>query len=704
VKEANVNTAEAGSTSTRGTRGRGSHDSVRGGRGRGTERGRGGFRGSRGGAPNGTRATGQTSVPTAEAWDGTTTTATVPEAKDEALTTVQPTTTQITEPEAPKVAASQQAPPQKTWASIFQTTKPLPKPALAAVPKPAVPPPKPEESTPVPPEIPSIEPVAEAVVEAEELPIPPVADEVTEEVPSPPVETPGLAPDKPLEDSGSDSNLAPSKDELTRDNVEHLPDTSHPPPTETAASTVASSRDIGSTVGVATPLNTSTQLPVSRPAVGGYATTALKATSGAHRSASFQRRLMEQQEAVVMPSNHAVDRAAVQFGSLGLNGDVVDSLDVDEDREEAETRPQPPQHSPVAQPRASLPPAPRQGTQAVETPAQEPVPTPKQAPGLPSVPQQQPQLQQQPQQQQQQQPSSHHSPSGPLGSQAMQNQGSQSNQQYSQFGRYGQTGIQTEQSGPPQKPYDPFGQQAPQSNQFDYASQQQNQGQSQQPSQAISSGPDSFGSQYFTTDQQRNAYQQYYQSYTQNAPSQQEAGSAQQRSGSAFGAGPADSAFPQSQQPQVCFPTYNPLPRRRPSLASLVILQFYLMLNCSHLPDTTTPRTVVRPRRILLSEDNIQAVPRHKINTSNNRMHSQATLEDTHTVILITAIPIMGTTWASIAVMVKGATVVSVEKACTANPTITACLHRLHLISTPPRPQMSAALAANLRYTGAMAG
>jgi hypothetical protein len=136
----------------------------------------------------------------------------------------------------------------------------------------------------------------------------------------------------------------------------------------------------------------------------------------------------------------------------------------------------------------------------------------------------------------------------------MQNQGSQSNQQYNQFSRYGQASIQSEQAAPPQKPYDAFGQQAPQSHQFDYAN-QQSQGPSQQPTQSLSSAaPDSFGSQYFTSDQQRNAYQHYYQQqqqYNQNAPSQQEAGSAQQRTGSAFGAGPADSAFPQTQQPQT---------------------------------------------------------------------------------------------------------------------------------------------------------
>ena len=246
---------------------------------------------------------------------------------------------------------------------------------------------------------------------------------------------------------------------------------------------------------------------------------------------------MEQQEAVVMPGNHAVDRAAVQFGSMGL-GEGSDP-DVDEDREEAETRTQPPQHSPITQPKTSLPPAPRQASQ--DAPQQESAPTPKQAPGLPPVPQHQPSLQQ--------------SPSNPIGSQAMQNQGSQSNQPYNQFARYGQPGIHSEASAPPQKPYDPFGQQIPASNHsqsqnYDYP------GQSQAPSQpgAFSSAPDNYPSNYLTSEQ-RSQYQNYYGSYGQPiAQSQQEAGSAQQRTGSAFGSGPTDSAYSQSQIPQVSEP------------------------------------------------------------------------------------------------------------------------------------------------------
>ena len=54
-----------------------------------------------------------------------------------------------------------------------------------------------------------------------------------------------------------------------------------------------------------------------------------------------------------MPGNRdQVDRAAVQFGAFSLN----DEDDIDGDREEPETRPQPPEDSPITHPRTSLPP------------------------------------------------------------------------------------------------------------------------------------------------------------------------------------------------------------------------------------------------------------------------------------------------------------------------------------------------------------
>ncbi|KAF2263716.1 hypothetical protein CC78DRAFT_581096 [Lojkania enalia] len=548
VKDAGTAAMDAGPTSRGETRrGRGG-DSVRGGRGRGTERGRGGFRGSRGGAANGARPAAATSVPTVESpvWE---TSAVSNDAKenDQVATGGQTTATHVPDPEAPKPAVA--APPKKTWASMFATPKPAPTP-----PKPIVqqPPPMKEELPTVPVETPAHDVAQEPTVEAEELPIPPVADEVPAEPLVAAEETPAAPPELD-EKSAPDVNIAPPKAELTKDNVEHLPDVSHPPATETAASTVAS-KDIGSVAGVATPLSLSGQPPIGRPAPGGFATTALKATGIVpHRSASFQKKHLEQQEAVVMPGNHAIDRATVQFGSMGLNGEL-DASDIDEDREEAETRTQPPQHSPVAQPRASLPPAPRQAPPAMEAQQQESQPTPKQAPGLPPV---------------QQQSISQQSPQNPLAAQAMLPQGSQGSQQYSQFGRYG-SGLPTDTSAPPQKPYDAFGQQAPQSSQYDYPSHQQNQNLTQQTPHsqagAFSSAPDAFASQYLTSDQQRSAYQNYYANYNQqNPPSQQEAGTAQQRTGSAFGSGPSDSTFPPSQQQQVRQASMQELRSTKPS-------------------------------------------------------------------------------------------------------------------------------------------
>jgi hypothetical protein len=526
-----------------GTRGGGRGDaprrgaeSVRGGRGRGTERGRGGLgavRGGRGGISTGPRAA--SSIPTTEspAWD---TTPAVAEPKEDAQA-AEPAK-EASEPKSTVEAAASAVAgaAKKTWASMFSAPKPAP-----ATPKPAEKTaPAAEDPAHVPDETPAHDVAQEPVAHAEELPIPPVADDVVEQSPLAFEDASKLTPDKFGEGSGPELTLTPSKDMLTEENVEHLPDVSNPPPTETAFSTVASSKDIGS--AVATPLSTTTQPPLGRPGIGGYATSALKATAtSGNRSASFQRKLKEQQEAVVMPGNHAVDRAAVQFGSLGL-GNTSD-LDVDEDREEAETREQPPQHSPVAQPRAALPPAPRQAPPATE-PAHESIPTPKQAPGLPLPSHQQPLSQQ--------------SPSNSLGGQAMQNQGSQSNHRYDQFGRYGQAGMQSEAAAPQQKPYDPFGQQIPsQSSQYDYPGQQSQQTQAHSQSGAFSSAPDNFSSQYLTSEQR---YQNYYGSGSygqQGAQSQQEAGSAQQRTGSAFGSGPNDSAFPQSQQQQQVRQPFN---------------------------------------------------------------------------------------------------------------------------------------------------
>ena len=309
-----------------------------------------------------------------------------------------------------------------------------------------------------------------------------------DEAPEPPPSEPSIA-------------LTPAKDELTETNLEQLPDTSHPIATATAASTTASTQD---------PRTASMNpTPAVRPGMGisGYAANAARATSSAGRTPSFVRRVMEQQEAVVMPPNHAVDRAAVQFGSMGLNGSAED-LDVDEDREEPMTRTPLQDDSPVA-PRASLPPPPPQA----QAPSEH-MPAPRQAPGLPPAPVQQ------------------------------SNSPQQASAYADQFARYGQSG---------QKAYDPFSQQHLQQ------SQPQSQAQAQpqepftnqiptQPQQIPSSAPNDYSS-YYSANQQRDAAQHAaYQNYYGYGQSQE----AQQRSGSAFGTS--------GQEPQSQYVTSRPQP------------------------------------------------------------------------------------------------------------------------------------------------
>lgn len=494
---------------SRPSRSRGGIDAARGGgRGRG-DRGRGGFRGgARGGAPgvaNGVRATTPKSVPTTEspAWDA------IPSAnkENESVDTnagegapggqwgsvIASEVTPNTASEGVKSSLIPDGGPKKTWASMFAKPKPAPAPA-----------PKPEADAP-----PIEEPELAALTPDMLEPTPPVG-----------IENEGMPEIAPVEPPIDDMTpaITPSKDELTEDNVEHLPDASNrPPPTETAASQVGSTRDIGS----ATPSvahQSIAQQPIGRPGLGGFATSALKATNPSGRSASFQRRILEQQEAVVMPdSSHSVDKATVQFGMMGLNGDAVD---VDEDREEAETRPQPPQQSPPSQPRASLPPAPRQPPPPESAP--EVMPTPKQTHGLPPAPQQ-------PLSQQQQSPN-------PIGAQL----GAQPTQAYNQFGRFGH---QPETGAPPQKQYDPFGQQAAQSPLDAYNSVQGQQQAGQSHLGGQSSAQNDYSS-YPTSDYQRNAYQTYYNNYgQQHSATQQDAGTTQQRAGSGFGSAPGDSGY-----------------------------------------------------------------------------------------------------------------------------------------------------------------
>ncbi|KAK5169876.1 RNAPII degradation factor [Saxophila tyrrhenica] len=552
VKEAPAAAGTTDKAAARGGRGRGGTDSVRGARGRASDRGRGGFRGGRGGhtTTNGTaKDAAAASVPTTEssAWDDSTTTNAAPtsnwddstaDASKAAGDAGQSAWGNVVTAEATPAAASEGAKstlipeggPKKSWASMF-----APKPAPPAAKKAPQQPPPAElvASGAVPP----ADSQAQEATKSDELPPAPVIQEPTPE-PTPSVEA--ATPEQPPSATqGQDLTDAPPKAPLTEENVEHIPDDSHPPSTATAASTAGSidPRNLTPMPGQ--------QAPIGRPPMGGYATSAYRATGVPGRSASYQRRVQEQQEAVVMPGHNAVDRATVQFGSMGLNGEP--GPDVDEDREEPETR-QAPQHSPPSQPRASLPPAPRQAPAAQEPAPAESLPTPKQAPGLPPASQ----LNQQ-QMQEAAMPSSLH------------NEPPQMNQSYNQYGRYGQQALQQDTAPQQQKQYDPFSHQA-QPSHYDPYGTSAHQSQQQLPQShsgfgGMSSAPNDM-SQYYTSNQHRSAYDNYYGSGygPQDARShasqgQQDAGQAQQRSTSGFGAGPTESAFAAQSQQQVSIPT-----------------------------------------------------------------------------------------------------------------------------------------------------
>lgn len=240
---------------------------------------------------------------------------------------------QAAPPPAAAATASASAPAAKTWASMLRQTAP-PKPVA------------PLKETPKP-----VEQTAPAVA----IPAEPRSSAVAEEETTPVAQKATIAPVAIIEEPA----LAPSKDDLTEVNLEQVVDDSQPPPTGTAASTAADSWDPRQSPvsSNATPLSAAQQQHLTRapvPLISGYAASAIKATTDRTvRTPSYQRRVLDQEEAVRMPGNREVDRAAVQFGAFNLND--ADE-DVDGEREDAETRPQPPADSPVSHPRASLPP------------------------------------------------------------------------------------------------------------------------------------------------------------------------------------------------------------------------------------------------------------------------------------------------------------------------------------------------------------
>lgn len=525
---------DGANTSGRGGRGRGSFEGARG-RGRDTERGRGAGRGFRGrGGINGSKApavdksatdSGPDPMANTTTSDGTSAWET-PGLSQEAMESnwdqqIPPTAASPDASSWEMVMPTEVAPPPvaepqthsskpdgtRSWASIFN--KPTPPPVRAkAEPAPTI-----QERPLEPPVEPEPEPIA---TEEAGLPPPVQVEEPASERPStPPPPEPNV-------------EITPSKDELTETNLEQVLDTSAPPATATAASTVATTHDPRSATTSVTPSHATQpyQAP-GRPALGGFATTAYKATAGSGRSSSFQRRILEQQEAVVMPGNHAVDRAAVQFGSMGLNS-PSDDLDVDDEREEAETRTQPPQHSPVA-PRATLPPVTQQ-------PSIDPIPTPRQAPGLPPAPQQ---------------PYTHQPSQTPVADQVKGPQSSQTTYPYNQFNnRYGPSVTQQETPAPAQKAYEPFGQQIQQQNTqsqpydgYPAQSQPANPPPQQTPQSHAGGLPSAqdFAAYYSSDPQRTSNYQNYYDHYGRPThQGQQDSSISQQRSGSAFGSTAAE--------------------------------------------------------------------------------------------------------------------------------------------------------------------
>ncbi|KAL2814242.1 hypothetical protein BDW59DRAFT_154473 [Aspergillus cavernicola] len=348
AKEVQSTPTEPATTTVRGGRGRGGFEGR--GRARG-DRGRGGRGGRAGAHANGTRAE-KPSVPVEI----------TPLAESVAATTVTPAAETAAETAAPETSTTAAAPEgtKKGWASLF--AKPaVPPQKKSAAPAPA-PVPVPEEPAAVPAfEEKPAEPEAAPALAPVPVPVP----IPTEKAPLPAI--PQAATEVPLIATPPTVEVVPSKDDLTKNNLAQIPDVSPPVPSATVASTIGSTIVDPSVAAASTPV---------RPTSSAFPTSALKQSI---RTPGAQRRVMEQQEAVVMPGNHAVDRAAVQFGSMGLNGDAAD-IDIDENREETETRAQPPQHSPVA-PRASLPPS----TQA-QVPTEVPTVS-RPAPGLPPVPQ-----------------------------------------------------------------------------------------------------------------------------------------------------------------------------------------------------------------------------------------------------------------------------------------------------------------------------
>ncbi|KAG6001821.1 hypothetical protein E4U21_003783 [Claviceps maximensis] len=466
------------------------------GRGRGSERGgRGGAGRGRPAQPitNGHRKENrQLSVPTEEssAWDS----AKAKPDKAEAKVFVADISASADGP-TPAVPAA------KTWASMLrQTTAPKPAPII-------------------PKEIP-----VQQAADLEALSVPEVARsndpeiaEALEEETTPvaqlavPVQAPIVI---------EPETVLPPPDDLTETNLEQVVDVSNPPATGTARSTAADSWEPRQSPvsAAATPISAAHQQhQAQRSSASGFAASALKATAErSNRAPTLQRRVLDQEEAVRMPGNREVDRAAVKFGAFSLNDGEED---VDGEREEPETRAQPPPESPVAHPRASLPPV-SQPVAVPETFSQKPGVVP--SAGSVAV------------------------PTGPAA--ASQTPISQA-QQYGRFGPPDSVAVAA--SAHMQKPIDPFhstAQSVPTSQPpYDTYSVPTTQPQGQQPGGAYTSAPTDYSNYYTANQQERTPFNAYGQQYgaQQGAHGQHDVVS-QQRQFAGYNASDNLSQYPQS--------------------------------------------------------------------------------------------------------------------------------------------------------------
>lgn len=456
----------------------------------------------------------------------------------------------------------------KTWASMLRQS--------TAAPKPAPQPPK-EAPAPVPEDEPEPEPAVEPL---------PAPNDPPASAPEPEPEQIAELSAEPAQEQASAEKpmvvvpevaLTPSQDQLTETNLEQVVDESHPPVTETAASETADSWDPrASTISAnATPISAShAQHQAPKAPTSGFAATASRATERApipRTPSQTQRRFLNQEEAVRMPqaANQQLERATVQFGAFNLNGSEDD---IDGDREEPETRAQPPADSPVTQPRASLPPAPP-GPVPEAFPGQKPPVALPPSTGSSGIA---PPFSQEGPQAPFGYPRAHQTnahlgapvpPTAPAAHQAPSVQGSEPDSFASnswarpfgsimltplyapapvaqppiqpaaqqQYGRFGQTAQEQQSSFPPQKPFDSYSQANPSAGQSQFEgfpSQQQSQPQNQQPGAAYSSSADQYSSFYTADQQNRNPYY-----YGQNYGQQQQTSQAPQDSGLAARAG-----------------------------------------------------------------------------------------------------------------------------------------------------------------------